>query len=179
MAILVSNLALQVGLGLDVVSTTASSNQPIPLSDDGQFSAAFGANRGALMKAGAQNISMAAGATGSDVDLTAFVCAETSATLNFSYVVAVILLNSTEDVSALLTLDAGGTNGWTGPGSGWFLKAYGRNTQGGGVPAYLCNPNTTVANRWATSGSLKTVNLVANTPDVATTLTGRLIVIGY
>lgn len=179
MAVQLSNLLLGVNLTLTTKGTAADSASQIMLADDGAAAAFFRANLNATLKAGFQDVSMAAGATGSDVDLTAFADSAADQTLNFAYVVAVILINTTQDVSALMTLDAGGTNGWTGPGSGWFLKAFGRNSQGGGLPVYVFNPNTTVANRWATSGSLKTINLVANSPDVATTLTGRLIVIGY
>lgn len=179
MAVQLTNAMLRFAMGLFTKGTLADQSGQIALGDDGALDAGWAADLGAGLKAGFQDISMAAGATGTDIDLTAFADSATDQTLNFSYVVFVGVLNTTQDVSALFTLDAGGTNGWTGPGSGWFCKAYGRNTRGHNLPAYQFNPNTTVANRWATTGSLKTVNLVANSPDVATTLTGRLVVIGY
>jgi hypothetical protein len=135
-------------------------------------------NVGDGMRVAYQNISMAVATTGSDVDLTAFVDQLSGDTLNFSFIHLIMIVNDTSDVTALLSLSDGATNGWTAPGASWFREAYGLDADGGFLPGYAYNPNTHTSFDWATSGSNKTIQIVSNTPTTATTLTGRLIVIG-
>jgi hypothetical protein len=101
-------------------------------------------------------------------------------TIAFAKIAAIIVTNNTQDPTALLWADAGGTNGWVAPYSGWRAFCYGLDAKGGNVPCPVVNMNTNTSFDWDVSnGATDSINLNSNTPATATTLTGRLIIIGW
>jgi len=126
-----------------------------------------------------RNISLAVNTTDSDLDLTAFVDQLSGDTIAFAKIFAVIVTNNTDDPTALLWADTGSATGWVAPYSGWRAFCYGLDSKGGNFPCPVINPNTNTSFDWDTTSLLKLINLNSNTPATATTLTGRLIIIGW
>ena len=98
----------------------------------------------------------------------------------FAKIAAIIVTNSTEDPTALLWADTGATNGWVAPYSGWRAFCYGLDAKGGNFPCPVVNMNTNTSFDWdVVASTTDSINLNSNTPATATTLTGRLIIIGW
>lgn len=124
-------------------------------------------------------ISMAAGATGSDIDLNAVIDADTGISINFAYVLGVFVFNTTADQTAHLDAQKGGATAWDVPFTGWKAIGYGYDTSGRMLPGYVWNPNHSASYGWVvTNGATDTIRLIASTPATATTLTGQLIIVG-
>lgn len=180
MAVTVTDLSMNLGFLLKTLYSGGDQSQQVSLDGAGGSLARFTANVGTGLIAGAQDISMAVNTTGSDIDLTAFVDVITGQTLNFAKILMIMVINTTEDPTALLWADTGSASGWVAPFSGWRAFCYGRNSMGQCFPCPVVNHNTNTSYDWDTAnGATDMINLNSNTPATATTLTGRLIVIGY
>lgn len=165
--------------GVNAQPNSADGVTSVKLSDDGRNFGQVTINVAQGMTVAYQNISMAVNTTGSDLQLDAFVDQLSGDTIAFSKIDAIIVVNSTDDPTALLWADAGATNGWTIPYSGWRAFCFGRAADGSFMPCPIYNPNTNTSFDWDVSnGATDTINLNSNTPATATTLTGRLIIIG-
>lgn len=174
------NATLTVSVGINAQPNSADTVNQVKLTDDGRIFGEVTINVANGMTVAYQNISMAVNTTASDLQLDAFVDALSGDTIAFAKIAAIIVTNSTDDPTALLWADAGATNGWTVPWSGWRCIAYGRDASGGNIPGVLANFNTATSFDWdVTNGATDTINLNSNTPATATTLTGRLIIIGW
>ena len=170
---------LNIAFSMNLMAKPNSADGTVPIRLSMQDKAVFAKAQRAIedgWRVAYQDVSMAA-STAADVDLTAFVDQLSGDTLNFAFIHMIIAYSSTEDSTALLTWDAGTTNGFDIPGA-WLLICYGKDSDGDVLPSYIYNPNTNTTYDWATSGSKKTINAVAANGVTATTITGRLIVIG-
>ena len=173
---------LTMTLALDIAALPNSADGAVPVTMDSvkrRFASLTRAVADGLTVA-YQPISMAVNTTGSDLQLDAFVDQLSGDTISFAKIAAIIVTNSTEDPTALLWADAGATNGWTIPYSGWRAFCYGLDAKGGNFLCPVVNMNTNTSFDWDVSnGATDTINLNSNTPATATTLTGRLIIIGW
>lgn len=182
MALSLRDLEIGVNLYLTALPNTSDGAVPMPFDIQGRKFAKYVANVGTGLICGMQNISMAVATTGGDLDLSAFSDIVSNSNIAFANIVSFIVQNTTEDPTAHIYLDKGATNGldlaapaWTT----WRCGAYGMNSKGENVPGVLFNHNTNSSFQWpVASVGARTVNLNSNTPATATTLTGRLIVIG-
>lgn len=173
-------LALSGSLSARVLRSTADGTSQVVLDQEGRSAYTFTANRGTGLSLAMNAISLAAAATSADIDLTAMVDAETGLTIAFANIVAVILVCDNNDGTAQLVGSKGAANGWDAIATGWTLLASGLNSVGGGLPAMQLNNAAGLATwKWTVDGTHKTIKIVANTPQTATTVTGRLIVVGY
>lgn len=174
------NATLSFTFGVNAQPNSADTVTQVKLTDDGRIFGEVTINVANGMTVAYQNISMAVNTTGGDLQLDAFVDALSGDTIAFAKIATIIVTNSTDDPTALLWADAGATNGWTAPYSGWRCIAYGRDAAGGNIPGVLPNFNTHTSFDWdVVNGATDTINLNSNTPATATTLTGRLIIIGW
>lgn len=174
------NATLSFTFGVNAQPNSADTVTQVKLTDDGRIFGEVTINVANGMTVAYQNISMAVNTTGGDLQLDAFVDALSGDTIAFAKIATIIVTNSTDDPTALLWADAGATNGWTAPYSGWRCIAYGRDASGGNIPGVLPNFNTHTSFDWdVVNGATDTINLNSNTPATATTLTGRLIIIGW
>lgn len=174
------NATFSFSIGIGAQPNSADGVTRVDLSDDGRTFGQVTINVGQGMTVAYQNISMAVNTTASDLQLDAFVDQLSGDTIPFAKIVAIIVVNSTDDPTALLWADAGATNGWTAPWSGWRAFCYGRAADGSFLPCPIYNGNTNTSFDWdVANGATDTINLNSNTPATATTLTGRLIIIGW
>ena len=174
------NATLTVSVGINAQPNSADTVNQVKLTDDGRIFGEVTINVANGMTVAYQNISMAVNTTGGDLQLDAFVDALSGDTIAFAKIAAIIVTNSTDDPTALIYADAGATNGWTAPYSGWRAFCYGRDASGGYLPCFIANFNTATSFDWdVANGATDTINLNSNTPATATTLTGRLIIIGW
>ena len=173
---------LEIGFNLYLMGLPNSSDGavPIPLDVQGRKFAKYIANFGTGLQVAVKSVSLGPGVTDSDQDLNSIADIVSGTNIGFSKIVAIIVVNTTEDPTALLYADAGATNGWTVPYSGWRCSAFGLNSKGESVPGIIFNHNTNSSFQWpVTNGATDTINMNTNTPATATTITGRLIIIGY
>ena len=174
------NATLSFTFGVNAQPNSADTITQVKLTDDGRQFGQVTINVAQGMTVAYQNISMAVNTTASDLQLDAFVDSLSGDTIAFSKIVAIIVTNSTDDPTALLWADAGATNGWTIPYTGWRAFCYGRQADGSYLPCPVYNGNTNTSFDWdVANGATDTINLNSNTPATATTLTGRLIIIGW
>ena len=173
---------LTMTLALDIAALPNSADGAVPVTMDSvkrRFASLTRAVADGLTVA-YKNISLAANTTDGDLDLTAFVDQLSGDTIAFSKIAAIVVTNDTEDPTALLWADTGSATGWAAPYSGWRAFCYGLDAKGGNFPCPVVNMNTNTSFDWdVVASTTDTINLNSNTPATATTLTGRLIIIGW
>lgn len=180
MSLTVQDLQIGFDLYLTAKPNTSDGAVAVPLDIQGRRFAKYVANFGTGLVVGVQNISMAYNTTGGDINLASFADIISSTNIALTKLVAGVLVNTTPDPTALLSLAGGATNPLTSPWSSWRIQSFGLNSRGESLPGTMLNPNTNSSYQWAVaSGGQRTVAVSSNTPATETTLTGRLIVIGY